>query len=76
MHGPAMGGLLETVFCICEIMTRTQGLTLVPLSAQRKHLLWAAHLHFSDCREHFSWAGLCVYVTETAPFELRSGCWL
>jgi superfamily II DNA/RNA helicase len=28
------------------------GLTLVHLSAQRKHLLWATHLHFSACREH------------------------
>ena len=53
--------------------THRQGLTLLPVSAQRKHLLWAAHLHFSDCREHLLWARLCVKPTKTAQFESRSG---
>ena len=37
---------------ICSLSGR-QGLTLVHFSAQRKHLLWANHVHFSACREQF-----------------------
>jgi len=36
----------------------TQGLILVHFSDQRNHLLWATHLHFSVCREHFRLARL------------------
>ena len=52
---PARGVTLRIQFITC-----CQGLTLVHLSAQHNHLVWAAHLHFSVCREHFVWARLCV----------------
>ena len=47
-------------------------LTLVHFSAPRKHLLRAAHHNFSACSEHFLWAGLCVFKSQTYG-ELGNG---
>ena len=41
-------------------MASRQGLTLVHFSAQRKHHLWATHIHFSVCRVQFVRSRLCV----------------
>jgi len=38
---------------VATVVTVVQGPTLVHFSAQCTHLLRAANLHFSFCREHF-----------------------